>query len=63
MMIMVASPKCCVLSKSACLRVREDSLLRKVPEGQETLKRITSSSSEMLGVIRGQGNFPFNFKD
>ena len=26
-------------------------------------KRITSSSPEMLGVIKGQENFPFNFKD
>lgn len=26
-------------------------------------KRITSLSPEMLGVIKGQENFPFNFKD
>lgn len=31
--------------------------------GTGDFKRITSSSPEMLGVIKGQENFPFNFKD
>lgn len=31
--------------------------------GTGDFKRITSSSPEMLGVIEGQENFPFNFKD